>query len=42
LIQQQWLGLTSKDAFAKRQEQTPVLLAMGRVDQARLVTKPAQ
>ena len=39
LIQQQWLGLTSKDAFTKRQEQDPMLLAMGRADQARLVTK---
>lgn len=39
LIGIDWQGLGSKADFAARQEQDPVLLAMGREDQRNLVTK---
>jgi len=39
LIRHQWCGMSSKEDFVRRQEQNPVLIAMGRPEQAQLVAK---
>lgn len=39
MIQNQWYGLESKTAFSERQAKDPVLLAMGRPEQASQVVK---
>lgn len=40
LISINWQGIDSKDAFLKRQAETPLILSMGRADQRKLVTAP--
>ncbi len=40
MIQNRWFGLDSKAAFSDRQAKDPVLLAMGRPEQAAIVSAP--
>lgn len=39
LIQANWQSLDSKDAFVKRQQEDPIVIAMGRADQRHLATQ---
>ncbi len=41
VIAERWQGIDSRDAFVERQEDDPLLISLGRSEQATLVTLPA-